>query len=393
MRGASRPINVAIVGASLRILGGHAVQAQRLLDGWRDDSPVTAWLVPIDPVPPRFLRSLAAIKYVRTILTQLCYWPLLFRELKRADVVHIFSASYTSFLLAPLPAIAIAKLLNRPVLVNYHSGEAADHLARSPLARHVLRNWVDLNVVPSVFLRDVFLSFGIHAMVVPNTVDLTAFAYQVRDPIRPRLLSTRNFERVYNVACTLRAFALVQERFPDASMVLVGSGSQEPELRSLARELGLRNVTFAGRVEPKSIPGFYADADVYLQTPDVDNMPLSVLEAFASGLPVVSTNVGGVPAMLRDGVHGLMAPAGDPGAVAGRVVRLIEQPAFARQLAVEARETCTTYSWPIARDGWLGAYEATLKRASRAKDSSTAVDLAHQPAGPKSPAAERTETA
>ena len=160
-----QPLRVAIVAASLRILGGQAVQAARLLDSWRGDPQVDAWLVPINPVPPRPFDSLLRVKYLRTIVTQLWYWPLLVREIRRADVVHVFSASYSSFLLSPLPAVLAAKLLRRPVILNYHSGEAPDHLRRSAIARRVMRSWVDLNVVPSVFLRDVLASFGITARV------------------------------------------------------------------------------------------------------------------------------------------------------------------------------------------------------------------------------------
>ncbi len=123
-----RPLRIAIVAASLRILGGHSVQAERMLDGWRGDPRVSAWLVPIDPVPPAPFDRLLAVKYVRTLVTQLWYWPLLLRELRRADVVHIFSASYSSFYLAPTPAIIVATLLGKPVVLNYHSGEAAGHL-------------------------------------------------------------------------------------------------------------------------------------------------------------------------------------------------------------------------------------------------------------------------
>src|SRR5688500_2747407 len=143
MRPQTQPLRVAIVVASLRILGGQAVQAQRLLDGWKRDSAVEAWIVPIDPIPPRPFDRLLTIKYVRTLLTQLCYWPLLVRELRRADLVHIFSASYSSFLLAPLPAVIVSRLLGKPVLLNYHSGEAADHLRRSWIARTTLRRAVN----------------------------------------------------------------------------------------------------------------------------------------------------------------------------------------------------------------------------------------------------------
>ena len=352
-----RPLRIAIVAASLKILGGQSVQAQRMLDGWRGDPRVDAWLVPINPIPPPPLDRLLGIKYLRTLVTQLLYWPLLVREIRRADVVHVFSASYSSFLLAPTPAIIVARLLGRPVVLNYHSGEAPDHLRRSAFARKVMQSWVDLNVVPSPFLRDVLASFGIRAQVVFNTIDVQQFAYRVRDPLRPRLLSTRNFEPLYNVACTLKAFAHVQRQYPEATLTLVGSGSQDGPLRALAATLGLRHVTFLGRVPPSEMHRPYADADLYVQTPAIDNMPLSLLEAFASGLPVVSTGIGGVPAILTDGVHGLLVPDDDDAAAAAAVARLLEDPAHARQLAAAAHASCATYAWPAVREGWLESYQ------------------------------------
>src|SRR5438270_2429598 len=131
-------LRIAIVAPTLDILGGHSVQAERLLTAWRDDPDVEAWLVPINPPPPSALRGALGVKYLRTVVTEGTYLPLLARELRRADVVHVFSASYSSFLLAPLPAVIVARLLGRPVVLNYHSGEAADHLQRSAIARAAL---------------------------------------------------------------------------------------------------------------------------------------------------------------------------------------------------------------------------------------------------------------
>ena len=357
----SNPIHVAVVAPSLRILGGQAVQAQRLLDAWRNDGDVQAWLVPVNPVPRAPFERLLRIKYVRTLLTQLLYYPLLLRELRRADVVHVFSASYASFLLAPLPAIVIARLYGKPVVLNYRSGEAPDHLRRSAVARWALRA-VDLNVVPSSFLRDVFAEFGIPARVVANVCDLQRFTYRDRAPLRPRLVSTRNFDELYNVPCTLRAFARVQERYPEASLTLVGSGSGETVLRRLTDELGLRNVTFAGRVAPDEIHRFYADADIYVQTPSIDNMPASVIEAFASGLPVVATRVGGVPAILEDGVQGLLAPDNDDEQIARHIIAVLEDPELARRLTTAARAACDSYDWAVLRSQWLAAYQLLSPR-------------------------------
>src|SRR3954469_735833 len=130
-------IRVAIVAPSMAILGGQAVQADRLIRAWSNDPDIDAWLAPVNPVPPGALRRALEIKYIRTLATQLVYWPSLVRQLTRADVVHVFSASYYSFLLAPLPAVIVARVLGKSVVMNYRSGEAPDHLKRSAVARTV----------------------------------------------------------------------------------------------------------------------------------------------------------------------------------------------------------------------------------------------------------------
>jgi glycosyltransferase involved in cell wall biosynthesis len=355
----SKPLRVAIVAPSLRILGGQAVQADRLLRAWQGDPDVEAWLVPVNPAARGIWRRAERIKYLRTLVTQLMYWPLLLRELRRADIVHIFSASYYSFLLAPLPALLVGRLFRKPVVVNYRSGEAPDHLARSAVSRLALSR-TDANVVPSVFLARVFGSHGLQARVVHNIVSAEEFQYRERNPLRPRLLSTRNFEPLYNVACTLRAFRLVQDRHPDATLTVVGGGAEEESLRRLAASLGLRGVQFVGRVAPTQMARYYAAADIYVQTPNIDNMPSSVLEAFASGTPAVSTDAGGVPAILTHEVHGLLAPVNDHAAVAAHVVRLLEEPGLAARLTAAALRSCETYSWANVRTNWLAVYRDVM---------------------------------
>jgi len=350
-----RKLRVAIVAPSLRFLGGQAIQAQRLISAWRDDPDVEAWLVPVDPLPPGPFKHAVKVKYLRTLAIETTYLARLLRELRRADILHVFSASYTSFLLAPLPAMLLGRALGRPVILNYRSGQAPYHLRRSRLARAAIAR-ADRSIVPSRFLVDVFSSFGLNAVSVPNVVDFERFKFRERRPLRPRLLSNRNFEPLYNVACTLRAFELVQRRRPDAELTVVGGGSLDRELRMLARLLGLRNVTFVGRVPPEKMPAYYEANDLYVQSPNIDNMPGSVLEAFASGLPVVATAAGGVPAILTDHVHGLLAPLDDHQALASHILRLLDDPELALTLTRNAYGTCETYRWSNIRDQWLSHY-------------------------------------
>jgi glycosyltransferase involved in cell wall biosynthesis len=122
----------------------------------------------------------------------------------------------------------------------------------------------------------------------------------------------------------------------------------------------LKSVRFVGRVPPDQIAEHYAANDIYVQTPNIDNTPTSVLEAYASGLPVVSTRAGGVPAILRHGEHGLLADVDDHLAIAGHVLALLDNPASASGLARRARAACEAYTWPAVREQWIRVYRGVL---------------------------------
>ena len=280
-------LGIGLVAASLDILGGQGVQAVALAAALRREG-VDVRFIPIDPPFPPGLRWLRRVPCARTLLNQALYLPGLL-GLRRVDVAHLFSASYWSFLLGPVPAIVAARALRKRVVLHYHSGEAEDHLARfGPLVHPWLR-LVDEIVVPSDYLRRVFERHGYRPRVIRNVVDTSRFRYRDRMPLRPRLLSTRNFEPHYRVENTLKAFAILRRRHPDATLTLAGYGSQEARLRRLADALGTGGIHFVGRVEPPSVPALYDRADIFLNSSVVDNQPVSILEAFASGLPVVST--------------------------------------------------------------------------------------------------------
>jgi glycosyltransferase involved in cell wall biosynthesis len=362
------------VGPSLDILGGQAVQLDRLRSRLETLPGLSISFIPVNPRLPGPLRLLQRIRYVRTLATSTAYVVSLLRRLPGVDVVHAFSASYWSFLLAPVPAMLIGRLFGKKVIINYHSGEADDHLANWRSAVPLLR-LADRIVVPSGYLVEVFAHHHLAAEAIGNFVEIEHLPFRERPTIRPRFLSNRNLEQLYNVACTLRAFATIQREIPDARLTVAGDGSQRGALEALAHELGLRQVQFTGRIAPSDMAALYADADVYLNSPDIDNMPVSVIEAFAAGLTVVTTDAGGIPYLVRHGETGLMVSRNDAAALAREALRLFREEGLAARLAGRARQDCLAhYVWPAVSEEWRAAYRALAR--SRAATTAAATRAA-----------------
>jgi glycosyltransferase involved in cell wall biosynthesis len=355
------------VAPSLATPGGQSIQAARLLEGLKEAPGIEAELLPINPQLPGPLRRLQRLKYVRTIVTTLATLILLLVRLPRYDIVQIYAASYFSFLLVPTPAALIAKLYGKRVIMHYHSGEAEDHLSHWYwMAAPVIR-LADITITPSRYLVDVFARFGLSARAIFNIADLESYAFRERKPFRPVFLTSRSHEPLYNVACVLRAFALIQRRYPEASLTVGGDGRQRSRLERLARDLGLRNTVFIGRVPFDQMPAIYDAHDIYLMANNIDNMPNSITECFAAGLPVVTTNAGGLPYMVKHEETGLVVQCDDHEALAANAIRLIEDQELAAGIARRAREECACYSWLLIKEQWLAVYRAL----ARPSDEST----------------------
>jgi len=350
-----KKVNVAIVAPSLRYIGGQAVQADLLLRLWQNDPGVETTFIAVDPPLPRLLAWAEGIRGLRTILREPIYFWHLWRGLKDIDVAHIFSAAYWSFLLAPAPAWLIARLRDKKTIINYRSGEARDHLRRFRSGKFVLAR-ADQIVTPSGYLVDVFREFGLSAVVVPNLVDLSQFRYRERNPLRPHLVCTRGFSGYYSVDVVVRAFAEVKKDYPEARLDLVGGGPLEADIRKLVGDLNLGGVNFPGVVSRSQIGKYYDQADIFINASWLDNMPVSVIEAFGSGTPVVTTSPESMPYLVEHERTGLLSPVGDEKNLAANVVRLLRDPALAARLARNAHSESKKYTWKVVREQWVRVY-------------------------------------
>lgn len=350
---ADRITKVLMVAPAAPLVGGQAVQAKRLFDKLQSESEIH---VDLQPINPSFFPSLQSIKYLRTVLTEMKYVFDLIRKIPNYDVIHIFSAGDSGFVISTVPAVYLARLFRKKTILNYRHGGAAEHIrAWKRTALPTIKKF-DKIITPSDFLVDVFADFGLESSSISNFVDDEKYKFRERKQLRPVFLSNRNFESLYNVSCTIRAFGLIQKRYPDAKLLIAGDGGERNKLRQLAKELNLKNVEFLGQISSDEMVEMYDQADIYLNSPNIDNMPNSIIEAFACGLAVVSTNAGGIPFIVNSGQTGMLVDVDDHRSLASEAIKLLEDRDLATKIIAQAADEVRQYFWPNVREKWLALY-------------------------------------
>jgi glycosyltransferase involved in cell wall biosynthesis len=235
--------------------------------------------------------------------------------------------------------------------------------------RHTLRH-ADALVVPSRFLQEVFAGHGMAATIVPNVVDTDVFRpARVRLPpmaSAPHIVVTRNLERIYGNDTAIRALAIVRRTCPGARLSIAGSGPELEPLQHLAKELGLEAfVQFTGRLDTSAIVSLYSEADVALNPSRADNTPNSILEALSCGVPVVSTDVGGVPYLVEHGRTAWLVPVDVPECMAAGIVKVLQDETLRTTLVQQGAGLARSCSWPVVREQWLSLYRGLANRTVR----------------------------
>jgi glycosyltransferase involved in cell wall biosynthesis len=350
---AAVPRHIVLVGPLPPPAGGMANQTRQLATLLKDEGCRVEVVRSNCALPPLLER----MRIVRALFRLIPYAIRLWRAMRRADLAHVMANSGWAWHLFAAPAIWIGALRGVPVVVNYRGGSAEAFLERQiALVRPTLAR-AALLIVPSGYLHRIFSAHGISAMIVPNVVDLGTFAPGAAARSDPHLLVTRNLERIYDIETAIRAFARIVMDFPDARLTVAGAGPEREALERLARELGVdARLRFTGRLDNAELPSLYREATILLNPSRVDNMPNSLLEAMASGVPIVSTSVGGIPFLVEDGRTALLVPPGQPPAMAEAVLRLLREPELADRLRSEARCEVSRYAWPRVRPVLFGAY-------------------------------------
>lgn len=356
----TQQLRVGLIGPLPPPSGGMANQTRQLAGLLQADGCAVETIQVNCAVQPAWA---ANVRGLRAVCRLLPFLARLWSAAGSCDLFHVMANSGWSWHLYAAPAIWIGRLRGCPVVVNYRGGEADTFLQKQAAWVRPSLKRADALIVPSGFLQAVFGKHGVKAEIVPNIVNLERFSAPPAPPSGPlRLLVARNLEPIYDNATALRAFALVRQVHPDARLVVAGSGPLLPRLEQLARELDIAPaVNFTGRVDNEGMAALYRDAHVMLNPSLVDNTPNSVIEALASGVPVVSTSVGGVPYLVEDGKTALLVAPAAPGEMAAAVLRLAADPALAAGLRERGLQHVRQFAWSEVRPRLLASYHAVLK--------------------------------
>jgi glycosyltransferase involved in cell wall biosynthesis len=271
-----------------------------------------------------------------------------------AAIVDVYSGR------AFLWAHALSRVLQRlgkPFVLALHGGALPEYAAwHSGAVRDCLRRAAAVTA-PSGYLREGMRAYCPGIRVIPNPLDLDALPYRTRSSASPSIVWVRAFHRIYNPLLAVRVLREVLRQVPEATLTMVG-GDKDGSLRQTtdeAKRLGVLDRIFIAGKQPYAQVARYLDSgDIFINTTNIDNTPVSVLEAMACGLCVVSTRVGGVPWVIGHEDNGLMVPPDNELAMAEAVVRIVRDPLLATRLSISARGSAQQSGWPEVLPKWEG---------------------------------------
>lgn len=310
-----------------------------------DKNPPTQALVLANALKKTGVELIATSKHVSKWKRLADIVFTMFRKASAYDVVIIQFYSGNSFIWQYIAA-HVAKLLHKKIVMTVHGGNVPAKLESSIGYRYkALLNKADLITVPSAFIQQELKKYCIASVLIENIIELSDYQFKEKTKICPRILWMRAFSDIYNPLMAAQVLNILKDKYADVKMVMAGPDlGMLQETKELVVKLGLdKYIDFVGFINNQQKNQLAADCDIYISTNRIDNAPVSFLEMWAMGLPVVSTDVGGVPYLLDDGLTGIIAKDDDAQSMADAIISLIEIQALSSSIINNAKMKVATY--------------------------------------------------
>ncbi len=287
---------------------------------------------------------------------------------RKFDSVLVETYSGMSFITADVTGF-LCRMFRLPSIMILHGGNLPEFMRRYPRWTKRVLNRADVLVAPSDFLAKEIGDFGYEITVITNVIDLSLYAFRERSKIVPNLIWMRSFHSVYNPEMAVKVLAELRQTEPDATLTMAGNDKGlEREVKALVEKVGLSGaVRFAGFLDLEKKLKEFSAADIYINTNRIDNMPVSVVEARALGLPVVATNVGGLPYLIDNGENGFLSPSEDISAMVKNIKKLLDRPDLTQKISQNGRISAERSAWTAVRPAWERLIGEVLESRSSVK--------------------------
>lgn len=276
-----------------------------------------------------------------------------YKNRKEIDLVIIDTYSTWNFYYAVIIG-AICRHFKIPYIPVLHGGNLPSRLEKSKSLSRGLFNGAKTNVAPSAYLLDKFKEAGFSKLTyIPNTIPIENYTFLARPKISARLLWVRSFAEIYNPLLALQIVEMLLMKGVDVHLCMVGPEKDGAlgRCKKVAEEMKLP-ITFAGLLSKEAWIALSKDYDIFINTTNFDNMPVSIMEAMALGMPVVSTSVGGLPYMIESGVNGVLVEPNNAAAFVDAIMDLIQNPVRATSMARNARTGIERMDWEVVKGEW-----------------------------------------
>ncbi|WP_299226390.1 glycosyltransferase family 4 protein [uncultured Psychroserpens sp.] len=246
----------------------------------------------------------------------------------------------------------VCKLKYIPIL---RGGNLSLRLKQNPRFSNLIFNNAQINVSPSLFLKKEFEAFGYQNVThIPNTIKINEYPFQTKTFDTPRLLWVRSFSKIYNPELAIHVLHRLKKTYPKATLCMVGPNADGTlsQVKQLASDLNLE-VDFTGKLKKQEWISVSKAYNIFINTTNFDNTPVSVIEAMALGLPIISTNVGGMPYLIKNRVDGLLVEPDDTELMVEAIISVMENPKKRQDMIHEARQKVETFDWSQIKPLWF----------------------------------------
>lgn len=284
-----------------------------------------------------------------------------FKYRNKVKYIIIDTFSTTNFYYA-LFVSQLARILSIKYISILHGGNLPNRLKKNEILSKLIFANSYKNVAPSNYLKSEFEKYGYIVQFIPNILDFHSYKFKIRRSIKPKLLWVRAFDKIYNPKLAIEVLYLLKQKFSSALLTMVGPKRDESynDVIKLIENYNLRDsVTLTGVLKKEAWHKISVKSDILINTTNIDNTPVSLTEAMALGMPIISTDVGGIPFLIENYVDGILVKKNDPVEMTEKILELINTK-IGCQISLNAREKVRNFSPDSVIPKWLKLLQCNL---------------------------------